>query len=248
MSRRRKKKPPLLISLTVLVVIIEVLLAVIVCAGILFIGLWYISIPAFILICFFFSKTKKNSSGGGHRLFLIDANMHMPEMSGLQFERFCARLIEYNGYSKVRETPGSGDHGADIIAEKDGKTYAFQCKHYEKPVGNKAVQEAFTARAYYRVDYAVVITNSSFTRQARTEAERIGVELWDKYYLGSLISKIENDIYPERKKKETKSAIIKMQKTNLYQHLSEILIIVLIIILLIVGIAYLYTNGYISLH
>ena len=46
----------------------------------------------------------------------------------------------------VADTPASGDFGADLIAEKDGKRIAIQAKRYSKPVGNKAVNEALGGR------------------------------------------------------------------------------------------------------
>ena len=64
-------------------------------------------------------------------------------MDGRDFEFFCAELLEKRGFLEVEVTKGSGDNGVDILAEKDGVTYAIQCKRYEEPIGVKAVQEAY---------------------------------------------------------------------------------------------------------
>lgn len=101
-------------------------------------------------------------------------------MNGHDFENFCAYLLERNGFRNVRVTRGSGDHGADIIASKNGKRYAIQCKNYSNAVGNKAVQEAVMGKIYYSANIAVVMTNSTFTRQAIEDAAVAGVELWGK--------------------------------------------------------------------
>ena len=53
------------------------------------------------------------------------------EMEGHEFEYFCADLLEKRGFEEVEVTKGSGDYGVDILAEKDGVTYAIQCKRYE---------------------------------------------------------------------------------------------------------------------
>ena len=51
------------------------------------------------------------------------------DMDGHEFEYFCADLLEQRGFVEVEVTRGSGDYGIDILAEKDGVTYAVQCIH-----------------------------------------------------------------------------------------------------------------------
>lgn len=86
-------------------------------------------------------------------------------------------------------TKGSGDHGIDILAEKDGIAYAIQCKCYSSNIGNAAVQQAHTGKSIYHKDIAVVITNRYFTQQAIEEAAALGVKLWDRDKLNELIKK-----------------------------------------------------------
>ena len=62
-------------------------------------------------------------------------------MEGHDFEYFCADLLEDHGFKSVEVTRGSGDYGVDVLAEKEGVTYAVQCKRYDGPVGVKAVQD-----------------------------------------------------------------------------------------------------------
>lgn len=73
-------------------------------------------------------------------------------MEGHDFEYFCADLLEDHGFKSVEVTRGSGDYGVDVLAEKEGVTYAVQCKRYDGPVGVKAVQEAYAGRDYYDPD------------------------------------------------------------------------------------------------
>ena len=62
-------------------------------------------------------------------------------MDGFDFEYYCADLLVADGFIDVQVTRSSGDYGVDILAEKDGVTYAIQCKRYSGLVGVKAVQE-----------------------------------------------------------------------------------------------------------
>ncbi len=99
--------------------------------------------------------------------------------TGYDYEEYCCEYLKKHGYKHVTQTPKSGDHGIDIIAVKHRKKYAFQCKYYENKIGNRAVQEAYTGCSFYDCDIPVVITNSTFTRNAVVEADTLGVELME---------------------------------------------------------------------
>lgn len=109
-----------------------------------------------------------------------DVRAVVDKMSGVDFEKFCARVLEGNHYYGIELTPTSGDHGVDIIAWRVKRKFAIQCKRYNKNIGNKAVQEVFTGKKLYGAGEAAVITNSYFTEQAKTEAADLGVMLWDR--------------------------------------------------------------------
>lgn len=104
-------------------------------------------------------------------------------MTGEDFETYIAMILQRIGYGNIQLTKGSGDQGVDIIAEKDGMKYAFQCKRYDKPVGNKAVQEVFAGKFFYHCHAAVVVTNNYFTQSAKDLAHENGVVLWDRTFL-----------------------------------------------------------------
>ena len=99
--------------------------------------------------------------------------------TGYDYEEYCCRYLKSKGYKHIKQTPRAKDHGIDIIAQKHRKKYAFQCKYYGKKVGNRAVQEAYTGCSYYDCDIPVVITNSTFTKNAIEEAQTLGVKLID---------------------------------------------------------------------
>lgn len=97
-------------------------------------------------------------------------------MTGHEYEFYVAGLLENLGWD-AKVTQGSGDHGADIIAEKNGVRVAVQCKLFSSPVGNGSVQEAFSAKSFYDCDKACVVTNSSFTPSAKKSAAKLGIPL-----------------------------------------------------------------------
>ena len=80
-------------------------------------------------------------------------------------------------------TKGSGDYGVDILAEKEGVTYAIQCKCYGVPIGVKAIQEAYAGRDYYDRMVGAVMTNQYFTAPAVEAAKKLKILLWDRGYL-----------------------------------------------------------------
>ena len=109
------------------------------------------------------------------------------DMEGHDFEYFCADLLQQHGFQEVRVTKGSGDYGVDILAEKDGVTYAIQCKRYQEPVGVKAVQEAYAGRDYYDRMVGAVLTNQYFTTPAVEAARKLKILLWDRGYLEEMM-------------------------------------------------------------
>ena len=129
-------------------------------------------------------------------------NNHYDYMTGEDFETFIAQILGKIGFCNIQLTKGSGDQGVDILAEKDNIKYAFQCKRYDKTVGNKAVQEVFAGKFFYHCHVAVVVTNNYFTQSAKDLAHENGVVLWDRDYLQKFIgvtneAPTENDILRE---------------------------------------------------
>lgn len=108
-------------------------------------------------------------------------------MLALEFEHYTADLLRDIGYSNVTVTKASGDQGVDVLAEKNGVKYAFQCKHYSRPLGNTPVQEIYAGKAFYGCDVGIVITNSTFTPSAYELADSLGVILWDRDFLHTVI-------------------------------------------------------------
>lgn len=118
------------------------------------------------------------------RQFRKNARAHaLDNMEGLEFEYYCADLLAANGFIEVEVTKSSGDYGIDILAEKDGVTYAIQCKRYTGLVGVKAVQEAYAGRDFYDRMVGAVMTNQYFTKPAAEAARKLKILMWDRDYI-----------------------------------------------------------------
>ena len=109
-------------------------------------------------------------------------------MDGHAFEFWCAELLKKNGFENVEVTPGSGDQGVDVLAEKDGIKYAIQCKCYSSDLGNAPVQEVTAGKMVYNCQIGAVMTNRYFTKGAMDAAAATGVLLWDREKLQQMIS------------------------------------------------------------
>ncbi len=110
-------------------------------------------------------------------VFISNPEEFDPRMDPLDYERYCAFVLERAGW-RTRLTAVTGDQGADIIASRSGKTLVVQCKLYCSTVGNDAVQQAHAARAFQSADVAAVVSNQPFTRSARELAKVSGVRLF----------------------------------------------------------------------
>lgn len=112
-------------------------------------------------------------------------SLNISEISPYDFERKCAEILRDLNY-EANVTKGSGDQGVDVVAKKKDKIIAIQCKKYSQPVGNKAVQEVIAGKDYYGADFAVVVSNASFTPSARKLASKCNVILLDVNQLNLL--------------------------------------------------------------
>jgi len=111
------------------------------------------------------------------------------EMSGVDYEKHCAQLLEAAGWS-VSDTAVTGDQGVDLIATKNNSRVCIQCKCYSSPVGNKAVQEVSAGMTHWNGTHAVVVSNAGFTRAAKQLAESTGVVLIAETELANLENRI----------------------------------------------------------
>ena len=104
----------------------------------------------------------------------------------IEYESIVATNLSNLGFI-TRTTSISGDFGVDILAEKNGISFAIQCKMYSAPVGINAVQEISSGRIHYKQDYGVVVSNASFTKAARELAKTNNIILLKDNELDKLL-------------------------------------------------------------
>ena len=119
----------------------------------------------------------------------------MPDFLGIErltfgpwpaFERVVQRFFLHSGFQDCRLVGGPGDHGADVLATKDGRLWVAQAKFRSADVGvgEGAVKEVIEAVNRYGAQEAVVATNQHFGPEAFTAANRfsgdigVPVRLW----------------------------------------------------------------------
>ena len=103
------------------------------------------------------------------------------------FERCIQRMLVHAGFRDVRLVGGTGDGGADIVGERDGKLWIVQAKFRSQGqlVGPSVIDEVTTAVDRYRADVAVVAVTTGFTSEVPIHATKrkadmgIPIYLWD---------------------------------------------------------------------
>ena len=112
---------------------------------------------------------------------------HVDHMSGVEFEGYIEAVLHARGYH-IKTTPKSGDLGVDLIARKDGTSYAIQVKRYSHPVDRRAVSDAVAGMKHYKCDKAMVITNNYFRPGAKQLAASNNCTLVDRDMLASWVA------------------------------------------------------------
>jgi restriction system protein len=140
------------------------------------VGLWplwaLLGVIALGKVALYAWKVRRLSRAG---MFEID------QMSGHEFEAKLALMFRGLGYRAEVVGARGGDYGCDLVVSKDGTRTVVQAKCWKrKNVGLKAVQEVVGAMPMYAADAAMVVTNSRFTKQALTLAEKHGVQMWGR--------------------------------------------------------------------
>jgi restriction system protein len=98
------------------------------------------------------------------------------------FERLCQRILRESGFTKVEVSGRSGDGGIDghgvLRVNLISFQVLFQAKRWQSPVGASVVRD-FRGAMVGRADKGLIMTTSTFTRDARAEATRDGAPAID---------------------------------------------------------------------
>ena len=103
----------------------------------------------------------------------------LKRMHPFKFEDYVAKLYKNMGYS-VKQTKRTGDGGKDIVATKNGQTYFVECKRYSDPINVHKMRDFVGACVLGGKDVkGIYVTTSSFTNDAKSAANRIGIQMID---------------------------------------------------------------------
>ena len=117
------------------------------------------------------------SAEGDRRRGRPDARMRaIDAMTGTEFEDYVAVRLRRAGW-RVTFTSVVGDYGVDLIAHRDGKSVAVQCKRLGKSVGVAAVQQVVSGARHHGCTKSIVVSNREFTRAAKQLAVTHGCQL-----------------------------------------------------------------------
>lgn len=124
------------------------------------------------------------------------------QSSWQSFERLVNRLLLIEGFDNARIVGQSGDHGADILASKNGIRWLIQVKHWKTTVGVSVIDETLKACNLYGAKVPVVVSLNGFDYSAIEyqrvlQLEKIPLQLWDIPMLIQRANRI-NDEYPNK--------------------------------------------------
>jgi restriction system protein len=111
------------------------------------------------------------------------------------FERLCQRLLRESGFIQVEVTGKTNDGGIDgkgvvRIGGLLSFHVIFQCKRYQGSVSSPTVRD-FRGAMVGRADKGLLITTGTFTKDARTEAQRDGAPPIDLIDGEALVEKLK---------------------------------------------------------
>ena len=111
------------------------------------------------------------------------------------FERLCQRVLRESGFIHVEVTGRVGDGGIDgkgVVRVGGLLSFhvIFQCKRYQGSVSSSAVRD-FRGAMVGRADKGLFITTGTFTKDARTEAQRDGAPPIDLIDGETLVMKLK---------------------------------------------------------
>jgi hypothetical protein len=121
---------------------------------------------------------------------------HFDTMTGYEFEKFVYDIFIKLGF-RVQITKASGDGGIDLIAHHDGLIfkgkYLIQCKRWKNNVGEPELRDLYGTTVSENALKGILVTTSSFTKQAQEFSRGKNLELIDGVGLSKLIESIQDE-------------------------------------------------------
>lgn len=115
-----------------------------------------------------------------------------------QFEKLVGLLCRKLDYVVTRRGGANPDGGIDLVIEKDGQSFAVQCKHWKTwNVGVKTVREFLGALTDAGMQKGIFITLGGYTGEAKQLAEKHGIEIINETGLAHMINATDAMLDPE---------------------------------------------------
>jgi restriction endonuclease Mrr len=120
---------------------------------------------------------------------------NLKAMTPKDFEYTAAEILRRLGYKDVKVIGRSGDLGVDILAYKDGKKVAVQCKKYIRKKVTSPELQLFIGMMIteYKADYGLYVTTSYYTRDAYHLAmkHKDKLEIWTGRTLAEILLRLQ---------------------------------------------------------
>lgn len=117
----------------------------------------------------------------------LDTVQNLLDLDGYEFEKLILQLFEaIPEFDEVRRTRSRADGGIDLVAVNTtpfvGGRVAIRAKRYatHHKVDIAAVREIAGSISQREFNKGIIITTSDFTKAAREEATRLGIELYER--------------------------------------------------------------------
>ncbi|EHB66074.1 restriction endonuclease [Paenibacillus lactis] len=122
--------------------------------------------------------------------------INFESMDGVEFERLVYNLFVKLGF-RAQITKASGDGGVDIVANYEGLLfnglYLIQCKRWKAKVGEPELRDLYGTVTSKNALKGILVTTSSFSRQAEEFSRGKNLELIDGPKLNELLRAAEMD-------------------------------------------------------
>jgi restriction system protein len=119
----------------------------------------------------------------------------LKSMTPKEFEYTTAEILRRLGYKDIKVIGGSGDLGVDILAYKDGKKVAVQCKKYITKKVTSPELQLFIGMMIteYKADKGLYVTTSYYTKDAYHLAmkHKDKLEIWTGRKLAEILLRLQ---------------------------------------------------------
>ena len=116
----------------------------------------------------------------------------LTQLSWKEFEDIMGEYFRRRGYEVKEQLTSGADGGVDLRLRKNGEKTLVQCKRWKsKRVGLPIVREVLGSMTAENANNGILMTTSSYTREAQFFAQKHSIELMDGISLLPAIKKVQ---------------------------------------------------------